>query len=92
MSVGVHGLKGATAEVETRVDTYVVSHLAHQLACDLVEDGLQVRLTAVITRGLEEVDALGQVLRQSDVRENLEVLCVQEAEAGLALDPPQLAV
>lgn len=67
---------------------YVICHLAHQLACDFEEDSLQICLTATATCGFEIVDALGQVLRQGDIGEDLEVLGAQEAQAGFALDPP----
>lgn len=72
--------------------TYVICHLPHQLARDLQEDSLQVGLAAAPRRGAEGLDALGQVARQGDVGEDLQVPVAQEAEAGAALDAPQLAV
>lgn len=68
--------------------TYIISHLAHQLGSDLVKDGLQIYLPASLSGGLKVADALGQVLRQGDVGEDLEVLCVEESHAGFALDLP----
>lgn len=71
---------------------YVISHLPHYLTCDLVEDSLQVCLAAGVTDCLEVVDALGQVLRQGDIGEDLEVLGVEEAQTCFALDPPEFTV
>lgn len=53
-----------------------------------MKDGLQIYLSASLSGGLEVSDALGQVLRQGDVGEDLEVLCVEESHAGFALDLP----
>lgn len=77
-----------TREMAKRRTTYVIRHLAHQLACDLVEDSLQVCLATMVTCGFEMVNALGQVLWQGHVGEDLEVLGVQETQTSLALDPP----
>lgn len=57
-----------------------------------MKDGLQVRLAAVVAHGPEVVDAAGQIARQGDVSEDLEVPGAQEAQAGAALDAPELAV
>lgn len=84
------GTRGRKEQKEAKA--YIVSHLSHELARDLVEHGLQVRLAAVLARGLEGLDASGEVARQGEVSEDLQVPVAQEGEAGLALDAPQLAV
>lgn len=71
---------------------YIVCHPPHHLARDLVEDGLEICLARAFTYCLEVANALGQVLRQSRVGENLQVLRVQETQAGFTLDSPQLAI
>lgn len=57
-----------------------------------MEHRLQVGLPHVPRPRLEEVDALGQVLRHGGIGEDLQVLGVEEGQAGLALDLPQLAI
>lgn len=67
---------------------YIICHLPHDLARDLMKDNLQVCLTAGLTHSFEMIDALGQILGHGDVGEDLQVLGGQEAQACFALDAP----
>lgn len=71
-----------------RMTTYVVCHLAHELARDFVKDSLQICLTVTITCGLEIVNALFEVLWQRHIGEDLQILGVEETQACFALHPP----
>ena len=57
-----------------------------------MEDRLQIGLPHISRPRLEKLDALGQVLRKGNICEDLQVLGVEEGQAGFALDLPQLAI
>lgn len=72
--------------------THIVGHLAHQLARHVQKDGLQIGLAAGLRLGLENLNALGQIRRERDISQKLEIPVTQEAQAGFALDLPEFAV